>query len=283
MLMQKTFRTDCISKKVKKNNGELPKYLVTNNHPAIIDRATFNFVQAERARRASKRKVSDNTTTESGKYSGKYALSELLICGECGSPYRRRTSNSHGIKRIYWRCLNRIEHGTKYCKNSIGVEEYRLHEAICRAINKVMPNREDILAAVKSTLEYAVTENDEVLNAYNIELNIKELQKQAKDLMLLATNTEGDTEKYEDGIAEIYDKIKALREQLEVAKIKASQSSDINLEMKRIIELFEKESFVLDRFDDLIIRRIVECIKVMGDKTIVVILKGGFEITEELK
>ena len=28
--------------------------------------------------------------TEQGKYSGKYALSELLVCGECGSPFRRR-------------------------------------------------------------------------------------------------------------------------------------------------------------------------------------------------
>ena len=31
------------------------------------------------------------TTTEQGKYCGKYALTELLICGECGTPYRRCT------------------------------------------------------------------------------------------------------------------------------------------------------------------------------------------------
>ena len=30
LLMQKTFSTDCISKKTKKNNGELPKYLITS-------------------------------------------------------------------------------------------------------------------------------------------------------------------------------------------------------------------------------------------------------------
>ena len=269
-------------KKVKKNNGELPKYLVTNNHPAIIDRATFNFVQAERARRASKRKVSDKTTTENGKYSGKYALSELLICGECGSPYRRKTSNSHGKKRIYWRCLNRIEHGTQYCKKSVGIVEHKLHEAICRAINKVVPNRSDILAAIKSALEYAVTGNDDVLSAYNIEMNIKELQKQARDFMILAAKTESDAEKYEDCIAETYAKIKSLREQLEVAKIKASQNNDLNIEMKRITDLFEREDFIFTEYDDSIIRRIVEYIKIMGDKTIVVILKGGFEITETI-
>ena len=53
-------------------------YLVTNHHAPIIDRDTFNRVQQELARRSSKRKVSDKTTTEQGKYSSKYALSELF-------------------------------------------------------------------------------------------------------------------------------------------------------------------------------------------------------------
>lgn len=57
-----------------------------NNHPAIIDANTFAQVQEELARRASKRKVKQiGTTTEQGKYCGKYALTELLVCGECGT------------------------------------------------------------------------------------------------------------------------------------------------------------------------------------------------------
>lgn len=108
VLMQKTYRSDCITKKVKKNNGELAKYLISNNHPAIIERDIFNLAQQEKARRGAKSKKSDSAITELGKYSGKYVLSEILICGECGSPYRRRTINSHGEKKIYWRCLNRI-------------------------------------------------------------------------------------------------------------------------------------------------------------------------------
>ncbi len=91
-LLGKTYVEDCISKKVKVNAGERPQYYVENNHPAIIDAATFSRVQEELARRASKRKVKQTgTTTEQGKYCGKYALTELLICGECGTPYRRCT------------------------------------------------------------------------------------------------------------------------------------------------------------------------------------------------
>ncbi len=80
-LLQKTFTTDCITHKIVKNNGQRPMYLVTNNHEPIVDRDTFNRVQQELARRSSKRKISDKTTTEQGKYSSKYALTELLICG----------------------------------------------------------------------------------------------------------------------------------------------------------------------------------------------------------
>ena len=91
-LLQKTYITDCISKKVKKNRGERPMYYIENNHPAIIPRDVFQRVQEEMARRSSKRKVMQKTgKTEQGKYSSKYALSELLVCGECGTPYKRCT------------------------------------------------------------------------------------------------------------------------------------------------------------------------------------------------
>ena len=54
-------------------------YLVTDHHAPIVDRDTYNRVQQELARRTSKRKISDKTKTEQGKYSGKYALSERVM------------------------------------------------------------------------------------------------------------------------------------------------------------------------------------------------------------
>lgn len=95
------------------NNGERPKYYVENNHPAIIDAATFGRAQEERARRSGKRKVKQvGTKTEQGKYCGKYALTELLLCGECGTPYRRCT----------WTAAVNISAGY--------YNEHRLHEVI---------------------------------------------------------------------------------------------------------------------------------------------------------
>ena len=39
-VINKTYITDCLSKKVRANNGERPKFYVENNHPAIIDAGT---------------------------------------------------------------------------------------------------------------------------------------------------------------------------------------------------------------------------------------------------
>ena len=51
VLLQKSFTQDCISKKIVKNTGQLPMYLIRNNHPAIVSREVYQTVQAEKARR----------------------------------------------------------------------------------------------------------------------------------------------------------------------------------------------------------------------------------------
>jgi len=51
LLLQKTYVIDHISKKRKINNGELPKYLIEDAHPAIISKEIFQAVQDERMRR----------------------------------------------------------------------------------------------------------------------------------------------------------------------------------------------------------------------------------------
>jgi len=59
---RKAFTTDFLTKKKKKNEGEVPQYYVTGNHPAIIDPKVFEQVQAEMERRNSQKgRVPRNT------------------------------------------------------------------------------------------------------------------------------------------------------------------------------------------------------------------------------
>jgi hypothetical protein len=134
-LLQKTYIEDCISKKVRVNHGDLPQHYVENSHTAIIDRTIWDRVQEELARRAGKRKVKEvGTKTEQGKYSSKYTLTELLVCADCGTPYRRVTWSRNGVKKIVWRCINRLDYGTKYCKKSPTLEEGAVQAAVVKAL-----------------------------------------------------------------------------------------------------------------------------------------------------
>ena len=70
VLLQKTYIDDCINKKVKKNTGQLPMYLVQNHHEGIISRETFDAAQAELARRsAGKSPSKKNAPTGRSRYS----------------------------------------------------------------------------------------------------------------------------------------------------------------------------------------------------------------------
>lgn len=135
-ITQKTVTIDCISKTRKKNTGEAPMYYIRDNHPAIIDRKTFNKVQTEMARRNSKRSPSDKATiTGQGRHS-RYALSDIMHCGECGTKYRRTIWCVKGEKIPVWRCCNRLDHGRKYCKDSPTIKESDLHAAIVRSMSQ---------------------------------------------------------------------------------------------------------------------------------------------------
>lgn len=80
LLLQKEFISDPISKQRKKNRGQLPQYYVEDTHPAIIDKATFDYVQEEIARRKElgpRANKSLNLTCFSG----------MLKCPHCGISY----------------------------------------------------------------------------------------------------------------------------------------------------------------------------------------------------
>jgi DNA invertase Pin-like site-specific DNA recombinase len=281
-LLQKTFTVDCISKKVKKNKGERPMYLVTNHHEPIIDRDTYNRVQQELARRTSKRKISDKTLTEQGKYASKYALSELLICGNCGTPYRRTTWAARGKKQVVWRCISRLEHGTKYCTDSPTLKEEKLHKAILSAVNEYLGCRDEIAKILKANIG-SVLECQGQQEILNLENRLRELNKTRNDLVGLIASGECDEDKLDAEFAKIFNEEQSINERLTELKQKAKVSADTQNKIDSAMELIEQEKFKLEIFDNIIIRKLIECIKVISKEELLIIFKGGVEVKAEIE
>lgn len=282
MLLQKTYTENCITKKVKKNRGEMTKYLITNNHPAIIDKDTYKLVQMEIARRGNKRKTAEKSITAQGKYSGKYALTEVLICGECGSPYRRRTWTINGEKKVVWRCLSRVENGTKFCKESMSIEEGKLHSAICRALNNAIANRQDAIDLILSSLSYAITEEDDTLEIYAMEKQLHELNEHLDLTVKTSLQSDGDPQKFREAIIGYNDQIMALRKQIELMRVKISSDERVNMEVERIRKILSDKNRQFNQYNDTYVRYLVEYIRVMSNGTIIIVLKGGIQLEETL-
>ena len=281
-LLQKTFTSDCITHKVVKNHGERPMYLVTNHHDPIIDRDTYNRVQQELARRNSKRKISDKTVTEQGKYSSKYALSELLICGHCGTPYRRTTWAARGKKQIVWRCLSRLEHGKKYCPDSPTIKEEQLHRGILRAINNYYSCRNDIVRILKANIG-SVLECQGQEEILSVEKRLKEIDQARTDLVNLIASGGCDEDKLDSEFAKLYSEEQSLSERLEMLKSQNKTSQETQAKLDKIMDMIEHEKVELETFDNVLIRKLIECIKVLSKTEILVIFKGGYEVRAEIE
>ena len=281
-IINKTYIKDCLSKKVMINNGERPKYYVENNHPAIIDAVTFGRVQEELARRSGKPKTKQvGTKTEQGKYSSKYAMTELLVCGECKTPYRRCTWTVKGQKKIVWRCINRLDFGKKYCHNSPTVEESILQRAVMRAIMETAQQNLGVLQTLKVHIGMGLQSEQTEDNSMELQIRIAEIDAEFKAMLAkISTDT-----------VDAFDEEKAKRLMDEKARLQQQLGNirDGQLKREQIQSRLDDIYTILDglknrpmEYDEQIVRQLLECITVDSKEQITVIFVGGLKVVQPL-
>ena len=281
VLLQKTYTSDFLEGKVKKNNGELPQYYIKDNHPAIIPRETFFQIQEELARRRSKKPANTKKAkTNRGRFTSKYALSERLVCGDCGCYFRRVTWNIHGRKQIVWRCINRLEFGPKSCGNSPSLEEAALHTAILEAICSLVQGlQEEMAAALQDTLIHCIAGEKEEASPIVIANKIKELETEFDRLLVLAVD-ENDIIDYK--LKHISETILKLKQQKKRLEYTAERSEVMESKAKEVMGLISAEDLDLTEYSDALVYRIIERITVLSKGEIRIRFIGGFEITQLL-
>ena len=131
MMFQKTFTEDYLNGIRKKNVGQRTRYYVKGSHQAIISPEIFDKVQQEMLNRARLLRTADGNQISSGnRFSSKYLLSNLLICGNCGGGFRRKTERG----KIVWRCGTRMEKGKAECENSPTLNDQDVREILGKVV-----------------------------------------------------------------------------------------------------------------------------------------------------
>ena len=282
-LLQKTFISDCISKKVMKNTGQLPKYLIQNHHPAIVDRKTFDAVQAELARRKAAKSPTKTAPTGLTSYASKYALSERLVCGECGTLYRRCTWKRGGQTRIVWRCVSRLDYGKRYCHNSPTLDEEPLQRAILAAVNKAMSQKNILAWKVTRAMEREVSPiPGEEMGLADIEKRLGEIDREVGQLIAQAVDA-GNSAGYQEQLKALLDETTALKEKRAYLQEQREKDSAAARRMEAVTTAMEQLPPELTQWEESTIRQLVDTVKVLSKGRILVYLRCGVEIEQEIE
>lgn len=236
------------------------------NQKTIVTKQMFREVQAEIARRNSK-SAANQRKRHQGRYNSKYALSERLVCGDCGSPYKRVTWNIHGRKQIVWRCVNRLEYGTKFCSHSPSIPEEELHQAILKAVQNLAANFTDEVAA----------QLDGILRQMKAGENLKaQLQKQLEKAQqefdrLLEMSLELD-----ESTPFLDDKLRKLSGKIKILKANIAESTDGKGEDEEATKQLTAQDLLIKEYDDILTARIIEKVIVHSRQEIEIYFIGGY-------
>jgi hypothetical protein len=260
-LLQKTVTTDFLNKKRVANKGIVPQYYVEGSHEAIIPRERFMQVQEEMVRRA-------RLETGTGKrrvYSGKYALSHLVYCANCGDIFRRTMWFLKGENVPVWRCVSRLE------KKKSGIDcpartifEKDMHAAVVTSLNQMIEQKDEFLPGMRMAVEMALAQSNGPRVA-EIDARLEALQKE----LLKKANAK-------QGFDELADEIEDLRTDKEALLLEDANRQGVKQRLDELEAFLEEQQEPVTDYDEGLVRRLIERITVYDDR-LVFEFKSGLE------
>lgn len=186
-ILNKTYIADVLTHKKVKNLGERDMFVVENDHPAIIDRDTWNKVQALR------KSKSDHYHIQTGHRQNEYVKSDLVgfvVCSHCKGNYIIKTNHYHGVNnRISKFLMCGKNRNSKDCNGeNIDLEVFK--KGVMLSIKKLKDNQ----PLLKEML----------LEGFKIsESSTKEIESLSKEIDILKKKLEEISSRYDDFSCEL--------------------------------------------------------------------------------
>ena len=267
-ILQKEFTVNFLTKKRKKNEGEVPQYYIENSHEAIIDPRIFDEVQRE----IERRKAMGN------QYSGKSIFSSKVICGDCGKFYGPKVWHSNNkYKRTIWQCNEKFN-GESRCTTP-HLNEEALKAAFVKAFNSIIDDRKTILEDYQE-IQISLTDCTE------LEAEIEELQEELEVVqgMMRKLITENasvaqDQQEYEQKYTKLEKRYEKTYKKLNGNMAETQRRKKLYDEIGSFMfELMENEEPVTV-FDEKLWFTTIDKVIVQNNGELQFIFKGGAEVT----
>ncbi len=255
-LLQKTYSIDFLSKDRLKNNGQVPQYLVEQDHPAIIPPETFRRVQDELERRKGCH------ATGGSIFSGK------IYCGECGQIYGSKVWHSNdAYRKTVWQCNDKFK-GHKCATPTL--TEIDIKGAFERMLGKLAEEKDEIVANLREILESTTGAEMEARKA-EMELQRDAVGALAAEEISQNARVAQDQEQYNKRYAELaaeYDRLDA------EAKKAGREIEALERRKRRIAEFIDALEKAGEEFTEDGWCTMVEKMTVYRDRTVFLLVTG---------
>ena len=266
-LCQKTFTT-AFPFTQRQNHGEADQYYIENTHPAIITKGTFEKVQELLRQKSNRQKIPRQI----------YPLSRKVYCGQCGTPFARRVGKS-GL--VVWVCR---KHDKGASKCTMGrIPESALYAAFVGMYNKLKQNAGIVLLPALKQMEElrdALQRDDPAMLAVN--RAIAQASEQSHRISQLQAAGLLDA----DACAAKFNEINARLTQLRAERRRLLKNEDIDDAidaLQRTADLIQCGPERLEGFGEGLFHDLVERIVVESQTCVRFCLRGGLELTEQLR
>lgn len=266
-LLQKTFTVDFLTKKTKRNEGEIPQYYIENSHEAIIDPVEFEWVQAELERRKKMGK----------RYSGKNVFSAKLVCAECGEFFGPKVWQSNSkYRKTIWQCNNKYKNSSP-CQTPYFYED-ELKERFVNAYNKLISDHEDILEDCRLMQEVVsdCTDIDEKLNDLYEEIEVvTELTRKAVEQNSTQSLNQQEYMNRYNNYLKRYEKLKK-----QISMLEAEKKERLNKSVFIGGFMFEVSEYqrAIDCFNDQLWMMVIDCVEIHHDGKMIFKFRNGASI-----
>ena len=162
------------------------------------------------------------------------------------------------------------------------IRYFKLHKAILSAINEYYDCKDDIKELLKGNVEQAMA-GVSLKETKEIQKRLREIDDARNDYISLIAAGTMDEEALDGQFQKLYaeeQKLNARMKTLEENnKIDNNKRSRINQALQNI----DNSSCELIEYNDMLVRKLIECIKVNSKTEITIIFKGGIETAVKLE
>ncbi len=266
-LHQKTYTPEILPFRNRINRGEADKYYVSNTHEAILDKDTFNKVQAMIRRNLEKE--AEKSKPKKHNFSGK------IYCFDCGWCYKRRVQNG----KVYWLCSKNGVAGRRCSTHTI--REEGLEKTFCEFYNKLQQHKDEIL---KSTLNRLIELKGVITKSKSeiakIDEEILNLSDKISYFSNLLNNKVIDSLVCDSTITPFKSRIAELRDKRSKLLLGDDDEKSID-ELRGVISFLNASPMVILKYDHKLFEGIVQKIIVKPDR-LVFKLKSGMTFEEAI-